>query len=131
LIGHEPYARLVLFLGLFVVAVSLIVRLSRHYRAKGSLLDAKPVCVYVVLSFVAVGMFMAFAALAPPGQAVGPRGKELSPDIFAIVPAAMFFTVSSVAAIGLMLAAAFQFASSWFRPSRDAHAIERGAARAL
>jgi hypothetical protein len=54
-------------------------------------------------------------------------GKELLPHVFAIVPAAIFFCTALLAAIGLMIGAAFQLVSSWFRPARDA--LQHSAAR--
>lgn len=116
-----------LFLGLFVVGVALVVWLSRHYRAKGSMLDAKAVCLYALSSFIFVGLSMAFSALLLPGQGFGPRGKELPPEVSGTIPAVVFFICALLVAIGLLLAAAFQFGSSWFRQSRDA--LRQSAAR--
>ena len=110
----------VLFLGLFVVGISLVLWLTRHFRAKGSILDAKVACALTAMSFVFVGWGIIFSALLPPGQPVGSGGKALPPDIFAFVPAAMFHVTALLAAIGLLLAAAFQLASSWLSPPGDA-----------
>ena len=71
------------------------------------------------LSFVLVGASMIAETLPHPGQAPGPSGKELPPHVFAIVPAAVFFCTALLVPIGLLLGAAFQFVSSWFRPARD------------
>lgn len=109
----------VLFLGLFIVAVSLVLWLTRHFRAKGSILDAKVACALTAMSFVFVGWGIIFSALLPPGQP-GPGGKALPPDIFAFVPAAMFHVTALVTAIGLLLGAAFQLVSSWLSPLGDA-----------
>jgi len=86
------------------------------YSDQGRAAIAKAACALVLLSFVFVGMGITLSALPPSGQPVGREGKALPPDIFAFVPAAMFHVTALVAAIGLLLGAAFQLLSSWLSP---------------
>ena len=110
----------ILCLGLFIAGVSLVLWLTRHFRAKGSILDAKVACALTAVSFVFVGWGIILSALPPAGQAVGASGKALPPDIFAFAPAAMFHITALLTAIGLLLGAAFQLVSSWLSPPGDA-----------
>jgi hypothetical protein len=112
---------LVLFLGLFAAGVALVLWLSRHYRAKASILDAKAACAWAALSFVFVGAGLVAATLMPSGQTVVGGGKELPPDVFptvfATVPAAVFHLAALLAALGLWIGAAIQLVASWRSPS--------------
>ena len=109
------------FLALFLVAVGLILWLGRHYREDGRTLVPQVACAWAAVSFVFVGLGVIFAtALAKwpeRARSTRPDAKELPPDIFAILPPAMFSCGALLATTGLLLAAAFQLVSSWRSPS--------------
>ena len=115
-----------LFLGLFIVGASLVLWLSRLQR-EGSIMSPKGGIALAALSFVFVGTSMIAETLPHSGKTVGASGKELPPEIFVIASTAGFFCTALLVAIGLLLGAAFQFVSSWFRPARDA--LRHSAAR--
>lgn len=117
----------VMLVGLVAVAFGLIAWLTRHDRARGSMLDPKAACAMVALSFVFVGAAMVAETLPPSTRAVGASGKSLPPNIFTVTSTALFFCAALLAAIGLWLGAAFQLVSSW--RSRSGAAQRRSAAR--
>lgn len=107
----------IVFLGLFVAGVSLVLWFSRHYRTNRDILDPKVACALVALSFIFVGAGLLTTTLPPPAQAIRAGGKEVPLDVFATLPAGIFFCSALLAAIGLLLGAAFQLLASWLNPS--------------
>lgn len=109
------------FLVLFAMGVGLFLWLGRHYREGGRTLVPKVACAWAAVSFVFVGWGVLFATALVKwperGGPTRPGDKELPPDVFAILPPAMFSCAALLATLGLLLAAAFQLVLSWPNPS--------------
>lgn len=116
----------VLFLALFVAAISLVLWMARHFRAKKSLFDGKVGLALAAASFLFVGMAFIVSTFPSSGKPVGPSGRPLPPDFFFVVAAAGFLFTALLATIGLLLAAAFELVRGWYRRSAEGR---RNAAR--
>jgi hypothetical protein len=107
----------ILFLGLFVAAVTVGLWLNRRYRAKGSIVDAKVGYALTALSFIFVGAGLVAATMLPPAHTGRAGGKALPPEVFATIPPAIFGCAALLAAIGLLLGAAIELVATWRSPS--------------
>jgi hypothetical protein len=109
----------VLFLALFVAAVSLVLWLTRHLRAKNSLFDGKVGLALAAMSFVFVGMAFIVSSFPGSGKPVAPSGRPLPPEFFFAAATAMFLATAMLATIGLLLAAAVELVWSWYKRSAE------------
>jgi hypothetical protein len=115
-----------LLLGLFILGASLVLWLSRLQR-EGRIMSPKGGIALAALSFVFRRDKHDRRDMPHSGKTVGIGGKELPPEIFIIAQQQASSVPHCSLAIGLMLGAAFQLVSSWFRPARDA--LRHSAAR--